>query len=169
MNIQNTALAVSSAITVVLADGDDHAGALPHVWRFFAFIDAVKAGEATLSVRGISRRLVLAASVDSVALYNQTGHSSAIATYPFPQCGADKHLKNKLEVLLTHTHTTKTQEDMWKHTHKKYEDANGELYCPARARQQSRRRAAACRRSGRAGARPCRVDAHALRAVAGRP
>ena len=125
MNIQNTALAVSSAITLVLADGDDHAGALPHVSTFFAFIKEVKAGNAKLSVRGILRQIVLVCSADSVALYEQTKHCSAMATFPFPQCSAHKDQKNELLVLLTHTHTAKSQEDMWAHTHKKYEEANG--------------------------------------------
>ena len=129
MNIQNTSLAVSSAITVLLADGDDHAGALPHLHRFFLFIKAVKAGVAKLRVRGIPRRLVLICSADSVALFEQTNHCSALATYPFPQGSTHKDQKNQLLVLIPHTHTTKSQEDMWKLTHKPYEATHGESYC----------------------------------------
>ena len=124
VNLQNVALAVTSALTIALSDGDDHAGALPHAWRLMEFISGVKAGALRLNVRGKPRKMAIYFDTDSVALYEQTYHSSALATYPFPQCGATKDVKNDLMLLLAVTHTARTQKEMWALTHKVYMDKN---------------------------------------------
>ena len=124
VNSQNTALAVSSAHTVALADGDDHAGSLPHASRLIAFIRGCKDGSVTLRVRMVPHPVILLFSGDSVALYEQSMHSSALATFAFPQCGAHKDNKGDLNTLLSVTHTTRTQSDMHEHTHQKYSDAH---------------------------------------------
>ena len=112
MNVQNVALAVSSAHTAVLSDGDDHAGSVPHAWPLIHAIKGWKDGSLKLNVRGKPRRVWPVASTDSVALYEQSNGSSALATFCFPQNGGTKHEKGDLALLLNVTHDAKTQDDM---------------------------------------------------------
>tara|TARA_B110000046_G_scaffold143501_1_gene150487 strand:- start:337 stop:741 length:405 start_codon:yes stop_codon:yes gene_type:complete len=100
-------------LTITLSDEDDHS--VPHGWRLAEFIWAVRKG-ATLYVRGMPHRVGIVMSPDSVALFHQTFHSSALANFPMPHLGATKEQMQKLELLLPVTHTIDTQQDMYDHT-----------------------------------------------------
>ena len=115
MNAVNVALSEIAAQTGVLADGDDHGESVPHGWPVASFIRAVKGG-ATISVRGTPHRVGILMAPDSVALYHQTFHSSALAHFSMPHNGATKEQVQQLELLLNVTHTVATQQDMYDHT-----------------------------------------------------
>jgi hypothetical protein len=112
MNLHNVALAVTSALTIYLANGNDHADSLPHAWRLRHFVDQVLQGQLMLKVRGKPRRLGILTALDGAARAELSLHSSALANRPFNDSGFTKEQGQELDLLLPVTHTAKSQQDM---------------------------------------------------------
>lgn len=132
-NARQVALAVTSALTVALADGDDHAGSLPHAWRVVAFVKQALAGNVQLNVRGVEHPVVVFFCTDSVACYEQSMHSSALADKAFSHNGATKAQRAQLQLYLPVTHDAETQQGMHDNTRARWHESHEVGEAPSKA------------------------------------
>tara|TARA_B110000046_G_scaffold184783_1_gene224239 strand:+ start:2890 stop:3471 length:582 start_codon:yes stop_codon:yes gene_type:complete len=127
------ALAEVSQKTVGLADGDDHDVSLPHAWRLASFVQRAHAGDIFINVRGVRHPMRFFFSLDSVALYFHSNHSSARSGRPMPHNGARLDQLQNLSLLLNVTHTVDTQHDMYRQTYMQWYEQHGAAKQPSKA------------------------------------